>query len=637
MPGSGVRRTGTKNVRVPGHDIKITLPELLFVNTIAFQRLNHIKQLGLAYFVYPFALHTRASHCLDCLHAAQEFINHLLINVENSTLLSEGKRGEILTQLKRDVETIRAGALLHDIMHIPYAHTLEDENGILVKGDKSQRINVMLDRLGSELDELVPEQLSHDHLANYRIFSFPDIVQFGAALRKAKTLLHDVRKILWTIALHDTVEEKIRALKAKDVPKGRMYNEAKRLVEEENKGNGAKLLEADQYYIADLIGNTVSADLISYVLRDPEFTGIDTKPGGWYRVFDYLEIAEDDSGRSRMVIKLTKDGEWRQDVFSAIIRILNARYDLTEQVTFHHAKLSASAMLGKIAYLCKLSETEDLYEIGDEGLFVLFERRIKEIRKGKVDDRTGEDADGAERLLRLLRQRRLHKRFHVVTQKRFQEIDLSRKYSVPQSRFDLEKKIEKTYGLKPGSIVLFCPTGTVTLKEAAALVAYERRKTDGEFESVISPLNSEECMEFLEVEKDESTAMRVRNVEEQYKGLWKLYVFADPSVIAIFGHEIKQLLNYELGTSSSFDQSNLDLMDEYKLSKEISEKVTESRVPELDRAEVFRKIPLAIKETSGRGEHFGVASIRAKLDTVVRSAYERVGPRKDEKQAKLAP
>lgn len=616
-----------KNVRIPGHDVKIRLTDLLFINTRSFQRLNHIKQLGFAYFVYPLALHTRASHCLDCLRVAQDFIDHLLFNLNHSTLLEDTESAQKLKQLQGDIEVIRTGALLHDIMHIPYAHTLEDENGVLAKGDKSQRINAFIARLGSEIEELLQSRSDLNHFADYRIFSFPSPNEYHSALRKAKNLLQNVKRILWTIALHDLIEQKITALKA-TAPQDLVYNEVKRLVEQESKDNSVKLLDANRYYIADLIGNTVSADLISYVLRDPELTGIDTKPGGWYRVFDYLELANDSSGRTRLVIKLTKDGEWRQDVFSAIIRILNARYDLTEQVTFHHAKLGASAMLGKLARLCDLLETEKLYEIGDEGLFKFLEQRIEEIKNGAIVTRTKRDAEGAERLLEALSKRRLHKRFHVVTQRMFNGIDLSVKYSKPENRAALEKRIESTFDLTPGSVIIFCPTASVTLKEAAALVAYEKRRPDGKFESVITPLNSNECLEFLRLEKGHATANRVTNVEEQYKGLWKLYVFVHPSIIAIYGHEIKQILNEELGTCANFDQSNLELMEEYRLSRDISEKLKQSRVAEIDRAQVIRQIPVTIQEISGRDENLSVTSIRAKLDAIVRSANERVSASK---------
>lgn len=620
-----------KNFRVPTHDIKVGISELLFINSRTFQRLNDIKQLGLAYFVYPFALHTRASHCMDSLHMAHKFIDHLKENIDNSTLLEDKDQKAISERLKEDKHTIRASAILHDIMHIPYAHTLEDENGILRRGDRSRRINIMLDRLEQEIDEFRASETPSD-LTHYRTFSFPDQEQFGKRLIEAKNLLKDVKKVLWTIALHSRVEELIEAKKTEGMSEDIIFREVKVMVERETEDEirvssssteKVEILEAERYYISDIVGNTISVDLLSYVLRDAELTGIETKPGGWYRLFDYIEIMKDDVGRNRLVIKLTKKGEWRQDVFSTIIRILNARYALNEQVYLHHAKLSASAMLGKLAHLCGLSESESLYDVGDEGFFSVLEQQIKDIKEGIFSSRTRRDAEGAQRLLSSLRRRRLHKRFHVVTNRRPEGIDLSLKYSRPENRWKLEDYIENRYSLPRGSLIIFCPTKKVTSKEAATLVSYEKRRPEGGLETLVSPLNSVDCLEFLREEKHPSLAERVKNVEEQYEGLWKLYVFVDPSIIPIYGKEVKNILTQKLGPSTNFDLSYLELMEEYRLSVEISHKVTEMKPPGIDRMTVFQKMPVAIEEASGRQMKLSVDSIRSILDLVIRSAIDR--------------
>lgn len=136
-----------KNFRVPNRDIKIEGQELLFINTKCFQRLYNIKQLGLADRVYPFATHTRAAHCLDCLDMSQRFIDALKENIRHTTSINKEEGDKFWKRIEEDAPLIRAAALLHDIIHIPYAHILEDENGILEKGDKGERIDKMIDRI----------------------------------------------------------------------------------------------------------------------------------------------------------------------------------------------------------------------------------------------------------------------------------------------------------------------------------------------------------------------------------------------------------------------------------------------------------------------------------------------------------
>ena len=76
-----------------------------------FQRLNRIKQLGLTYYVYPGALHTRFHHTLGATH-----LMSLAINV----LRSKG------VEVTPDEElSSKQAILLHDIGHGPFSHALE--------------------------------------------------------------------------------------------------------------------------------------------------------------------------------------------------------------------------------------------------------------------------------------------------------------------------------------------------------------------------------------------------------------------------------------------------------------------------------------------------------------------------------
>ncbi|WP_266077325.1 HD domain-containing protein [Haladaptatus caseinilyticus] len=77
------------------------------LDTPAVQRLRHITQLGTARLVYPSANHTRFEHSLGVYHLACEAL---------TTLGIEGVQAE----------RVRAAALLHDIGHSPYSHTIEE-------------------------------------------------------------------------------------------------------------------------------------------------------------------------------------------------------------------------------------------------------------------------------------------------------------------------------------------------------------------------------------------------------------------------------------------------------------------------------------------------------------------------------
>ena len=92
----------------------ITIPyEIVFdlLEHAYFQRLRRIAQLGLTYYVYPGALHTRFHHALGAVHLMTQTID---------TLRSKGID---ITTAEAEAATI--AILLHDIGHGPFSHALE--------------------------------------------------------------------------------------------------------------------------------------------------------------------------------------------------------------------------------------------------------------------------------------------------------------------------------------------------------------------------------------------------------------------------------------------------------------------------------------------------------------------------------
>ncbi len=121
-------------------DIELGPLEMELIDTPEFQRLRGIKQLGTAYLVYPSAMHTRFEHSVGTAWMAHRFVEA----IRRSTRVSEMEEG-----------LIRAAALLHDITHIPFGHTLEDERRVLPRHDQdSDRFTYFLENssLGAVLE-----------------------------------------------------------------------------------------------------------------------------------------------------------------------------------------------------------------------------------------------------------------------------------------------------------------------------------------------------------------------------------------------------------------------------------------------------------------------------------------------------
>lgn len=88
-------------------DVFLDETELRIVDTLEFQRLRRVKQLGMTYLVYPSANHTRFEHALGALDLAGRLSDNLHLNEEEK-------------------KKLRLAALLHDTGHGPLSHTSEE-------------------------------------------------------------------------------------------------------------------------------------------------------------------------------------------------------------------------------------------------------------------------------------------------------------------------------------------------------------------------------------------------------------------------------------------------------------------------------------------------------------------------------
>ncbi|MBT4863982.1 MAG: HD domain-containing protein [Planctomycetaceae bacterium] len=103
-------------VRIPmEQDVPFTSRVRALVDTAEFQRLAHIKQLGVASRVYPGAQHTRFEHALGVYHNALRYLWQLG---------KDARFHEIIDP--HHAEVLLAAALLHDLGHWPFCHPIED-------------------------------------------------------------------------------------------------------------------------------------------------------------------------------------------------------------------------------------------------------------------------------------------------------------------------------------------------------------------------------------------------------------------------------------------------------------------------------------------------------------------------------
>jgi len=136
--------------------IRFPEPEIMqIIDHVWFQRLRNIKQMGLAQLVYPGAVHTRFAHSLGTCHLMGKALDELA---------AKGFRTDANEALGG-----RLAALLHDIGHGPFSHSLEyalvgfshEELSRLIMQRLNQSFSGMLDTAIRIFDHSYPQRFLH--------------------------------------------------------------------------------------------------------------------------------------------------------------------------------------------------------------------------------------------------------------------------------------------------------------------------------------------------------------------------------------------------------------------------------------------------------------------------------------------
>jgi HD superfamily phosphohydrolase len=295
-------------------------------------------------------------HVLGAVGVAQRMISAVNFNSEKTELdqaalsFSEQDWREGLGI--EEERFVRLGALLHDIGHLAAGHTLEDELGLFGKHDEDDRLDYIFgdrDDLGRPVWEI--------NIDTPALASVVDSLY-------ARYLPPDLRGKL-------TASRIVRLLIRK--PPKKREDDRYRLDHE------LLLTSSDlrANVCTNIIGNTICADLLDYIVRDWYHVGRPVKPED--RIFQYMEVRNDKrpapvtktDGRTyrrhssdKFVLDLGSNSgrapKIRTDGVSAILGLLERRYELGETVLYHKTKLAAGAMLGRALF--ELWEGENLWK-----------------------------------------------------------------------------------------------------------------------------------------------------------------------------------------------------------------------------------------------------------------------------------
>src|SRR5215467_5644160 len=124
------------------------------IGTAPFLRLQKIKQLSFVYRIWPGATHTRYEHSLGCYNLAVRALR---------SLLQHGNAGGLDGIAISSVQTLVVAALLHDIGHYPFSHTLEELGYPIALHEKMGRSIIENSEIATILEQdyhLSPERVA---------------------------------------------------------------------------------------------------------------------------------------------------------------------------------------------------------------------------------------------------------------------------------------------------------------------------------------------------------------------------------------------------------------------------------------------------------------------------------------------
>lgn len=428
--------------------------ELRVLDHPAVQRLGRVNQLGFSYLVYRGATHTRLEHSIGTVHIAQRMINAIQHTADKAR--ARGKRCGVAVQQPCEQRFIRLGALLHDIGHVVSGHTLEDQMCLTCKHDSDERLDALFtdtEEIWRDRDGLSLGQLIDQEFQKY----------LPKELAEGKVVPSDVTRLL------------IR--KRPEQGKDRFLDQQQIL----ERSSSIRL-----NLCRDIIGNTICADLLDYLHRD------------WYhigrartfddRILQYMEIWPSEKPVSnqnpvpkptdKFVVCLGESPRIRTDAVTQILDLLEWRYQLAETVLFHRTKLAAEAMLDRALY--------DLWgSDGDSAQRVLLgtsEDELFRVCKELAGKKKGDGSISAQ-LLSALEKRQI---FTSLCTLSYYDVRADirrriRKHYAPDSertahaahRNQILRVLEGDFVLRPGSLAMFCPGGSMKAKVADVVVTIE--------------------------------------------------------------------------------------------------------------------------------------------------------------------
>jgi len=341
------------------------------VDTPEFQRLFRLGQLGFVDLVYPTANHSRGVHSIGACYWAKKLTDTLNAHADQRRIASPH-----ISKAERVL--IGIGGLLHDIPHGPFSHDIEKKTHYIYPG-RSEKPTKVKSHYGpyEKHDDFTSNpalyvalmDLENSLLARALRRYSPDfyaLLEHDAAdhphlepfVTFAKQVWPDCQdEILQALLFHLLVYEKPEEapLQPSLMLRRSFRSESKQPWGLGPQEHWAALHRAwYQPFRHDIIGDTLSADLIDYLFRDQARLGMKNELD--LKLLNHYILVPNPAangasmpGTYRCAIDLNdhKRGTFRAERLNDIFRLLDIRHQIHEKAVYHRVVQSAIAMLAR--------------------------------------------------------------------------------------------------------------------------------------------------------------------------------------------------------------------------------------------------------------------------------------------------
>ena len=528
------------------------------IDTPEFQRLRQIRQLGFGYLLYQSAEHTRYVHSLGVCHAAKVLVDWINRNHAVAARKPPRKRDQDSPSLFDPSETVLVipeirwmqrvciglAALLHDLPHPPMSHALEHESSMIARHDNVEQNPQLYNYLFSEhsgisraLAKFSPTMLSYvrEHGNSLGLkFGKPEADQFLAANKL------EPEKFLGGVIFE------ILAFKSRERHPGNSFLYCRSWDADEPKA----VFYFSRFFrpfFADLISNTICADLIDYLLRDAMNTGVRRAVDLKFLDRLFVRRVPQRFDELRVVFDLTDPRRGiRKDTVSALLGLLESRYDLMERVYMHRTKLAASAMLGRSYYLSAITPSSTLYDADSGDGCPSDDSLLRTIRYGNA---RFPSVPAATFLAASIANRQIYRPLFIIDddtcRKNLVVLDrhelIERFRAPPRDRkwdaiIGVERRLARVVAPFAAGIVdkhpfiLFCMEAKVAYKDPKVIIEVP---SDSNFRrsQETTQMATEDVPSILRLLRDhvldQGAQSQIASMHANYGGLWKFYVFFD--------------------------------------------------------------------------------------------------------------